>query len=37
VKAKAAIGLAIALAAGIMVVTSLRVPVDKLVTFCKRK
>lgn len=30
VKAKAAIGLAIALAAGIMVVTSLRVPVDKL-------
>lgn len=36
-KSKAAIGLAIALAAGIMVVTSLRTPVDKLIHFCKQK
>ena len=34
VKSKLAIGLAIALAAGIMVVTSLRGPVEKLVRFC---
>lgn len=35
-KAKAALGLAVALAAGIMVVTSLRWPVDRLVRFCIR-
>lgn len=33
-KVKAALGLAVALAAGIMVVTSLRWPVDRLVRFC---
>ena len=37
VKSKLAIGLAIALAAGIMVVTSLRGPVEKLVRWCLRK
>lgn len=33
-KSKAALGLAVSLAAGIMVVTSLRQPVDRLVRFC---
>lgn len=33
-KSKAALGLAISLAAGIMVVTSLRQPVERLVRFC---
>lgn len=33
-KSKAALGLAVALAAGIMVVTSLRWPVDRLCRFC---
>ena len=35
-KAKAALGLAVALAAGIMVVTSMRWPVDRLIRFCIR-
>lgn len=37
VKSRAAIGLAIALAAGIMVVTSLRLPVDRFIRFCMGK